>query len=270
MARTPAAPRYTLTHYPHPLTGTANGADTWGPDSGTWTVTGIDPAADRYRAEIVACRCDRPKCKGWHAANIRKVAATVDPRHRETRGPATPWGGLLLPAAGQWTPTGPAWAHDPNLPLPGPDKFHAATIEARADTALWLADPDIDPAQRAALATIWHVDDLDAILDKAAAALAARETDAIDGLRHARQQVRNAKASITKAARDLWDAEHGTTAPNTITRLVTAKANAEADVARWEHLANGREATLTAAREVHRSFIERRRRHAARTLATAA
>lgn len=203
MARKPAAPRYTLTHYPHPLTGTANGADIWGHDYGTWTITGIDPTTARYTAEFAACRCDRPKCRGWHAARIRRVAAKVDRRYTETRGPVTVWAGQILPDVARWTPSGPVWAHDATLPLPHPARIQDTSIDGRIETVLWLTNPDTDPAQRDAVASVWRIDDVHAALDRAAADLLARQTQAVEALRYARTQVEPSAAEATAAESDL-------------------------------------------------------------------
>ncbi|WP_205326911.1 hypothetical protein [Glycomyces sp. YM15] len=282
MARTPAAPRYTLTHYPHPLTGTKNGADIWGPDAGTWTITGIDPTTARYTAEFAACRCDGAKCRGWHAARIRKVAAKVDRRYTEARGPATVWAGQILPAVAKWTPAGPVWAHDAALPLPHPDRLNDTSIDGRIETVLWLTDPGTDPAQRDAVANVWRIDDVHAALDRAAADLLERKRKAAEALRYARTQVDPSAAEATAAENDLdslraeLDRKYPQgTRPSKVDSDRRKAAARRFDVATSNasyciRSVASRETELAEARERLAAFTVRRRENAARVLATAA
>lgn len=263
MTRRKTASRYTLTHYPHPLTGTRDGADVWGPDYGTWVVQGIDAAADRYTAEIVACRCATPKCRGWHAARIRKLATAAVRAVTETRGPLTPWAGHLLPHIAQWTPTGPAWAHDATLPLPDPARVLGATIDAAAELALWLADPGTDPAQRDALMRVRHIDDLHEKIANAAAGLAHRYNQAVAAQADARA-IRDRTFHLWRSTSSVW----GSGGKRKANAYMLQKAETERDTA--EKIFTDRTAELIEARGQLVDFAARRREHAARAFAIAA
>jgi hypothetical protein len=270
MAARKTAPRYTLTQYPHELTGTKNGADVWGPDYGTWVVRGIDPSADKYTAEIVGCRCDRAKCKGWHAVKIRKLAATAVRTVTETRGPVTPWGGHLLPHVAQWTPAGPAWAHDATLPLPDPARVLGTTIDARVEIALWLADPDTDPAQRDAMADVWNIDDLHAMLARAAADLAHCYNEAVTSADLARERRGNAWQTWREAY-NAYQAVGGERSSGArAAKLHSALADAKFHRNEADRVLEERKAAIVETRERLARFTRRRREHAAHALATAA